>query len=129
MNIEIEEMRIILNERMINNDKYVVEEILEFVYPKCFLCKDLFNLEKTNLCYDDSYVCIFCFTKFIFKKCSTCKKYYQINKNVYCKSCMSNCRVYCLKCFDRVYQSGFVNNNDLVVSDVVSDIIDMANTI
>ena len=122
----IEEVRLLLDSRMINNDKYVVEMILEYIYPKCEKCGDLFLEDKTYETFDGGYVCIYCYTKFIYKRCYTCRKMYHQITNTFCRSCMGSCRVYCSLCLDVEYRRGFIPNRQLIVSTIVDDIIHTA---
>lgn len=111
----IEEFRRILDKAMINNDVYVVELVLAYLYPKCERCNELFPEDKTYETWDGNYVCIYCYTKFIYKRCYTCKKMYHQIDNAYCRSCLGSCRVYCSICLDVEYRRGFMPTRLLTI--------------
>ena len=126
----LEEIRIILDNRMLNNDKYVVEMIMEYVYPRCEQCGVLFEIDKTYECFDDNYVCIYCYTKYIYKRCYTCRKMYEMINNDYCRSCLGSCRVYCALCLDTEYRRGFTSRSLRTPTiDLIDDIIHTANAL
>ena len=125
----LEEVRIILDNRMLDNDKYVVDMIMEYVYPRCEQCGLLYEEDKTYKCFDDKYVCIYCYTKYIYKRCYTCRKMYEMNKNEYCRSCIGSCRVYCALCLDTENRRGFTTRDNLAVSSIIDDIIHTANAL
>lgn len=121
----IEEVIIILDNLLYNNDKYLINHILGYVYPKCYICKEFFNDNKVFNMYDGTFVCIYHFTKLIYKKCHSCDKYYEFEDNIYCRSCLGSCRIYCPNCLSLEYHRGFNPNRQLSILDDI--LLNVAN--
>ncbi len=72
--------------------------IMDYIYPKCEKCKELFEEDKTFNTYNDKYVCIYCYNKFIYNKCYRCAKMYEYCEGEFCKTCKNKCKVFCCIC-------------------------------
>ena len=79
--------------------------IMDFIYPKCEKCNELFHEDKIFDTYNGSYVCIYCYTKLQYRKCVKCILMYEYNKGIYCSSCRSNCKIYCKYCLNDFHKT------------------------
>lgn len=116
----IEEVRIMLDKLLIGNDVAIINYILDYTYPKCYVCNQYFTDDKVFDMYDGGAVCIYCYTKLIYKKCYVCDKYYEFNCNIYCRSCIGACRIYCPFCLSIEYQG---TKTISVIDDIISRIL------
>jgi len=121
----IEEVRIILDNLLINNDKYIVEYILSYVHPRCIECKLLYKEEKTFELYNGRYVCIYCYKSINYKKCYSCNKMYKFKCNIFCSSCLGNCRIYCCNCLSIEYRTEIFGSRTISLIDDI--ILNVAN--
>ena len=95
----MEEVSELLNILLKNNDKHIVKIIMEYAYPKCCICKELFDKVYERMRFDEEEICVNCFIVIDWKLCKRCQNYYNIDNNIYCNFCNGQCRVYCQRCF------------------------------
>ncbi len=81
----MEEVKEILLEKLVNNEPFLVKEILTYL-PKCFVCnKHKLKLHK-SYCYTHIYpqiymeICEECIKNFKFEKCRQCNIYTDKNR-------------------------------------------------
>ena len=74
--------------------------IASFLYPTCHRCKKMEEEEDMIELWNGLFVCIDCSMNFTYKKCSKCEMMYNFDTNIFCRSCLNSCRVYCSNCID-----------------------------
>lgn len=96
----MEDVSTILDLLLHNNDKYIIKHIMEYIYPRCCHCKAFFDMREERLRFDKIHICNKCFILIDWRVCSKCRNYFDRVRNIYCKSCISSCRIYCPVCLE-----------------------------
>jgi hypothetical protein len=86
----------ILDKLLYNNDICIIDNIKEYLYPRCCCCKILFEKNERER-WDGKYICDNCFYKIEWKKCPECKKYFNRSNNVFCLVVVYQTAVYIVK--------------------------------
>ena len=91
----MDKVRIILDKLLINNDKYIVNTIMEYTYHNCSTCKKLFDEKEYEIKrrWDDKPICNFCFLINDFRL-FRCNKYFNMKTNIFCRSCVGCCKMF-----------------------------------
>lgn len=93
----MKELKKILDVLLINNDKFISKNILEFVYPKCYNCSELKKYNELYDLYNSERICKVCIDYYNFIRCNLCARYYDYGDG-YCRYCESPCKLYCYNC-------------------------------
>ena len=98
-----QEIKEILNEKLIGNDLYISDIILSYLKEKCFICWNNFMKEELSKSYCDTSphlqlymeICQNCIYKFKFRRCFLCKVYIDGHKSYIVGTLDSVCCKYC----------------------------------
>jgi hypothetical protein len=118
----MEEVAEIIDKLLVNNDKHISNIIMDYVYPRCCHCNKLFDERDKRLRFDNSPICNDCFLLIDWKVCYRCKNYFDRINNIFCRSCLGKCRIYCCMCLE--------NNNripDMTSLQLIDEIIRRVN--
>ncbi len=88
--------------------------IVEFAYPKCFICEFRYDECELKNMWDYKDLCVFCAFINGYKPCNNCDLYFHKTTNIFCFFCQSPCKFYCPKC--KIY-------DDLTAIDLAMNIL------
>ena len=93
------EVKVILDKLFYRDICGIIES---YLFTKCIKCKKDTLVEEENESVRGGFYCFDCSNCPMILKCADCKKLYNINDSqLSCFICVSNCRLYCSKCYTR----------------------------